>query len=290
MMNVIVGMIVDNVMRNQHELSQEESEMEAQEHLELLEEVEQAWNDLGNKDKKLDMSGLVEMLSDANSHLHKLIARAKLPSAFAAKELFNIIDENGDGSVTFMEFQSVMYRLLDNGPSEQLWMLQKSVNVVYHLLKAQAKEIEYLRSETPSTTSCVKAADNLPAAALLPQLRRELRAAEQDFMATLQRLLSVQQGATQRAEEALTKALSTVTSRADMFEEPAPVAPPKSKSQEPEIILGFHEVINRSSQELRKDYPESGLAGCEAREHTDISVEHVGAGLPGGRWPNRARL
>lgn len=128
-LNVIIGVIVDNTMEAAKSMEQDLEAAEKKEKLGLLlrirdmifaldadqsgsisvEEVEAGWNDPEFRD---------------------LLADIDLPKGFSAQELMCLLDADGDGELTFDEFMRSFYRLITSNTFQSNCCMHASLNEV----------------------------------------------------------------------------------------------------------------------------------------------------------------
>lgn len=128
-MNVIIGVIVDNTMEAAKAMAAEGEAMEKASKLALLGKIQEMVFSLD-----ADGSGEVSV-SEIEKGMQipavkKMFDSVHLPKAFAAEELMALLDGDGDGSLTADEFMKSFFRLIDNNEFQANCLLTVSLNEV----------------------------------------------------------------------------------------------------------------------------------------------------------------
>jgi len=133
-MNVIVGMICDGVLAKAREENAEKEKRLHEEKLTLLERVNDILKSMDHySDGRVDAQELEQAMSSDPS-VAQLIALAQLPEGFGAEELIMMLDNDGDGWLSYAEFLRSFYRLIDGGEFQRLCLMQANINAVKQMV------------------------------------------------------------------------------------------------------------------------------------------------------------
>lgn len=143
-LNVVVGMIVDNVMQHARAAEKEEDSYNLQCKMFLLDQIQDLWKDLQNQDGAVDVDSLEKEMNNPESQLRALLKLVELPKGFRAKDLVAMLDEDGDLQLTHDEFVESLYRLLDCGPFQQSCLIQKGLNEVKNFTRELSEKLDNL--------------------------------------------------------------------------------------------------------------------------------------------------
>lgn len=152
-MNVIIGMIVDNVMQSARKLQEEQAHLVKERKKTILVRVQElvyeldvnqdhniTWQELEKKMSKPD-SKITELLEDANLHL---------PRGWRHHEFLGLLATNGDAELDHDEFVQGLYRLIDNNDFQQGCMVEKGINDVKRQLKELTKTMSVILAKQDS--------------------------------------------------------------------------------------------------------------------------------------------
>merc|ERR1719487_2005750 len=128
-MNVIIGVIVDNTMEAAKAMQLDDEERARQEKLAQIGKIRDLVFSLD-----ADNSGTIteeEVVSGWNfPELHDMLALVELPKGFNPHELMTLLDSDGDGNLTLDEFMKSFFRLIDNNPFQQNCCMHASLNEI----------------------------------------------------------------------------------------------------------------------------------------------------------------
>lgn len=152
-MNVIIGMIVENVMSNARAFESDEVAAELQRKLQTLEEIHTMWGSLDQDDDgRVTAETLALCMQDKHSTMRQLLSQVDLPRGFQPTELMYMLDHNGDGGLNQDELTEGMYRLIDSGPFQSICLVQKGINEVKLLLRQNLVETQAAVAESRAVT------------------------------------------------------------------------------------------------------------------------------------------
>lgn len=128
-LNVIIGVIVDNTMEAAKSMEKDYAEREKKQKLTLLTRIRDMVFAL-DKDDSGSIS--VEEIEEGwqEPQLRELLADINLPKGWQPHELMSLLDADGDGELTFEEFMRSFYRLIASDSFQQSCCMHASLNEV----------------------------------------------------------------------------------------------------------------------------------------------------------------
>jgi len=142
-MNVIIGMICDSVLSKAQEMQRMDQQKVRTKKLQLLQRLHDMLSTVdSNDDGRIDAQELKAAMKN-DPELRELIETAELPEGFSAEELVLMLDNDGDGTLSYDEFIRTFYRLMDGGDFQQLCLMQMNINTIKHIvveIKQQSNE------------------------------------------------------------------------------------------------------------------------------------------------------
>jgi len=129
-MNVIIGIMAQHALDAAMQASESKAERHRKEQMAFFSAVEQI---VAKTDS--DQNGDIEFKEfqeavDADPELACLLMRTILPGNFSVKELFTLLDVDGDGVLSTSEFHKEMYRLVYCNDFQRICIMQSSLNQV----------------------------------------------------------------------------------------------------------------------------------------------------------------
>jgi len=129
-MNVIIGIMAQHALDAAMQASESRADCHRKEQMAFLTAVEEI---VAHADT--DKNGQIEFREfqaavDEDQELGSLMMRADLPGNFTVKELFTLLDVDGDGVLSSSEFHKEMYRLVYCNDFQRICVLQSSLNQV----------------------------------------------------------------------------------------------------------------------------------------------------------------
>lgn len=144
-MNVIIGMIVDNVMENARTIAAEEEEQIRIDKVNTLLKITKIVAEIDNdRDGFVTTSELKYCLEDPLSPMKSLLEHVDLPKGFSPHELLCMLDQDGSGVLDHQEFIQSLYRLIDSGPFHRICIMQCGINTIKHQLAKNQRRTEDL--------------------------------------------------------------------------------------------------------------------------------------------------
>merc|ERR1719335_1594864 len=128
-LNVIIGVIVDNTMEAAKSMEEENKDQEKAKRLELLGQIR-------DMVFALDTDGSVSIAIDELKEgwdqpvLQSLLQMVNLPKAFTPQELMYLMDNNSDEELTYSEFMKSFYRLISGDHFQQNCCMHASLNSI----------------------------------------------------------------------------------------------------------------------------------------------------------------
>jgi len=144
-MNVLIGIMVEHALKANKSFDQTKEAEYKEYQLKLINTVASI---LTQSDTDGDGCVTLEELETAietNGTLATLLNKLDLPEGCTMKELFVLIDDDGDAHVQRQEFVTAMHRMIYCSEFQRLCMMQISLNTVKHLLRHLSEEIETLK-------------------------------------------------------------------------------------------------------------------------------------------------
>lgn len=132
-LNVIIGVIVDNTMVAQNAIEQEDYAKIRTQRLGLLKEIRDLVFALDS-----DENGVIcihEIRQGwKNDKFLDLLKEVNLPNGWSPEEFMHLLDWNGSGSLEFEEFLTCFYRLMTNDGFQQNCVMYASLNQVKNMV------------------------------------------------------------------------------------------------------------------------------------------------------------
>lgn len=142
-MNVIIGMIVENVVSNARIFEAQEKVDDLKQKLSTLDQIQEIWRQLTpHGSKSVDIEALESCVRDQASGLQQLMRKVDLPRGFSARELLHMLDDTGDGALDQDELVEGFYRLVDSGPFQSICIVQKGINELKFQVGESQKSVE----------------------------------------------------------------------------------------------------------------------------------------------------
>lgn len=152
-MNVIIGMIVENVMSNARAFESDEAAEELKRKLQTLDQIQTMWGSLAqDHDGRVTADVLAECMLDKKSTMRQLLSQVDLPRGFSPSELMFMLDCNGDGGLNQNELIEGMYRLIDSGPFQSICLVQKGINELKVVLREVQQDFQKQIAESRAVT------------------------------------------------------------------------------------------------------------------------------------------
>lgn len=138
LMNVIIGMIVDSVMKNATRMIVENAELERARKLEIIKDIQSLVSSIDRDDDgKLSVQELTKSLRQGR--MRCLLNQVNVPRDITGRELMNMLDCNGDGHVTGDEFVGTFYRLVECDDFQRSCLVQMHLNALKGMMAQQLK-------------------------------------------------------------------------------------------------------------------------------------------------------
>eukprot|EP00746_Dinoflagellata_sp_MGD_P039778 gnl/MRDRNA2_/MRDRNA2_19604_c0_seq2.p1 gnl/MRDRNA2_/MRDRNA2_19604_c0~~gnl/MRDRNA2_/MRDRNA2_19604_c0_seq2.p1 ORF type:complete len:336 (-),score=60.49 gnl/MRDRNA2_/MRDRNA2_19604_c0_seq2:41-1048(-) len=145
-LNVIIGVIVDNTMEAAKTMDAENAIKKKQQKLRLLENIRDIVFALDS-----DQSGTISTaeMQEGWNHpaMQEVLKDMHLPAAFSAKEFMFLLDREGDRELRFEEFITNFYRVINSDSFQLNCCLHASLNEVKTEVKGIKRQFESLREE-----------------------------------------------------------------------------------------------------------------------------------------------
>lgn len=132
-MNVIIGMIVDNVMNNAQKMQMVNEQKEHERRWHIFEEIKELVWEMEHEENFISLEELSKNME--KGRLKALLAQVNLPQGTTPEELYNVLDENGDGSLSCAEFIQSFYRLIQNDDFQRNCMFQMGIHHVKRMIR-----------------------------------------------------------------------------------------------------------------------------------------------------------
>lgn len=139
-MNVIIGMIVDNVMSNAHKLQALNARKEAELKVHIFEDIKHVAQCELDADKNGTISRDELANSLENGALKTLLQEVNLPQGCSAHELCQLLDQSGEGALKCEEFIQGFYRLVQNDEFQSKVMIQMGIHHCKYLVRELQRE------------------------------------------------------------------------------------------------------------------------------------------------------
>jgi voltage-gated sodium channel len=156
-LNVIIGVIVDNTMEAAKSREEENKEQEQLKKLELLTQIRDMVFSLDT-----DGSGsiAIEELREGWNQplLQNLLENVNLPKAFSPQELLHLMDNNSDEELSYSEFMKSFYRLITGDHFQQNCCMHASLNSIKVSMKGLQGSVSGMSSRLESLEAKVDAA------------------------------------------------------------------------------------------------------------------------------------
>lgn len=156
--NVIVAMIVESVLQSARDLQEEDKQKDVSSKLAILDDLNQLWRQLGESGDEVTMANLMDAIK-TDPKWSALLGMIQLPRGYGAKEVFQMLDDDGTSTLNHDEFVGCFYRLIDSGPFQQLCMLQKGINDIKTFLR-QATDLSAANAERLSKIEAALCEEN----------------------------------------------------------------------------------------------------------------------------------
>jgi len=138
-MNVIIGMIVENVMGNAKAMEAEDVARELKRKGDVVEQIRLLIIDLDTDgDNEITLEELKSSMREVeggDSKMTELLKTADLPVGCNAEELFYMLDQKSDGMLHQKEFMGSLYRLIEGGSFQLMCLLMAGLNETKLLIK-----------------------------------------------------------------------------------------------------------------------------------------------------------
>mmetsp|Transcript_174 Transcript_174/g.579 ORF Transcript_174/g.579 Transcript_174/m.579 type:complete len:646 (+) Transcript_174:48-1985(+) len=155
-MNVIIGMIVDSVMVYSNRIEHAEEEQLRRNRRakvrSFLGELDQEYTDLQDG---LHAKEVAECMR--NETMKDLLRGMDLPAGFTGREMMDMLDNNGSGTLQREEFVQNLFRLIDGGTFQQNCMTQTSLNELKRLVRENTERLEKRMQEMEARLSAQSA-------------------------------------------------------------------------------------------------------------------------------------
>lgn len=144
LLNVIIGIIVENVMESARGLHDDEESLKVKE---LLSRLEMLYQFLFSLDKDGDEKINRKELEDSwdSDMMKELLRLAELPAGLDPEELMNLIDENGDASLSMEEIVKGFVRLLTSDTNQRMLEIKAQQNSFKKDLKEVQRDISEIK-------------------------------------------------------------------------------------------------------------------------------------------------
>lgn len=147
LMNVLVGLIVNEVIENSQKLAAEEQLLERQQKLQTIKRIQQLVADIDlDNDGRVSIDDFERSLADQDSPMSVQLGQVDLPLGFSPLELLSMLDSNGDGTLNHDEFVMSFYRLLDGGPFQHSCLVQMGINSLKFGQRVNEMRLERIES------------------------------------------------------------------------------------------------------------------------------------------------
>mmetsp|Transcript_49651 Transcript_49651/g.118237 ORF Transcript_49651/g.118237 Transcript_49651/m.118237 type:complete len:645 (+) Transcript_49651:98-2032(+) len=142
-MNVIIGMIVDSVIDYSNRIEAEEEEIirtakRAKVH-KIMKLLDSEYPDLDHEGG-LRSTEVAQCMR--NESMKELLKGMDLPAGFTGREMMDMLDNNGSGTLQRAEFARNLIRLVENGSFQQSCMMQSSLNELKRMMRESTTKIE----------------------------------------------------------------------------------------------------------------------------------------------------
>jgi len=146
-MNVVIGVMVEHALKATENFNKMYEDNKKTEQMQIIETIEVIMRNLDTSgDGSLDCAELEIAIND-NPQLANFIVRIDLPANSTLHDLFDLIDDDGDGNITSEEFHSAMYRMIYCSDFQRMCLLQLSLNRTRnHVLETKRQVVE-MRAE-----------------------------------------------------------------------------------------------------------------------------------------------
>mmetsp|Transcript_23913 Transcript_23913/g.43881 ORF Transcript_23913/g.43881 Transcript_23913/m.43881 type:complete len:650 (-) Transcript_23913:84-2033(-) len=140
-MNVIIGMIVDSVMDYSNRIEHAEEEQLRKSRRSKVRQIvgllDTEYHDLADG---LHAKEVAECMR--NETMKDLLRGMDLPAGFTGREMMDMLDNNGSGTLQREEFVQNLFRLIDGGGFQQSCMTQSSLNELKRLVRENTERLE----------------------------------------------------------------------------------------------------------------------------------------------------
>merc|ERR1719453_1204213 len=145
-MNVMVGMIVDNVFQEGEKLEVEEVEREKERQLQVLLRLQKLLFDIDTDNDGLISEREMENArfgEDKSQEMKILLDAMKIPSGLTSAELIFMLDNDGNGKLEQDEFVRSFFRLIESNDFQQGCMLQVGINHLKNLVQIGNRDLHH---------------------------------------------------------------------------------------------------------------------------------------------------
>jgi len=133
-MNIIVGIIVDNVINLSQKYERQCMERALQTKLDVLQQIHKVVFDIDTDDDGVVTVEEIEA-SFNQTVMQALLAKINLPRGCTPSEFYRILDQDGDGTLRREEFVQSFYRLLEGNDFQRSCLVQMGINDVKALVR-----------------------------------------------------------------------------------------------------------------------------------------------------------
>lgn len=140
-MNVIIGVIVDNTMAAAKELEKNNEQHERDQKIAMLTSIQQTVKAMDRDgDDMISMDELREGLRDRK--IVDLFEYVNMPLGFDADELLDLLDVNGEGQLTNDTFMLGLFRMVDNDAFQTQCLIIMNLHRIYRKVKSLEKTVQ----------------------------------------------------------------------------------------------------------------------------------------------------
>lgn len=139
-LNVIIGIIVENTMECAKKMEEEDKQAVKSERISLLGKILNVVMQL-DTDKNEEVTLRELEAGWTSSKFKELFEGINLPSGWTPQDFMHLLDQNGDGSLAAGEFMKVFYQLLTDDQFQQMCILHASVNQVKGMILQLTKQL-----------------------------------------------------------------------------------------------------------------------------------------------------